>query len=204
MELEILSEAEGILRSGGIIIAPTDTVYGILGDATNVETIKNIFLLKQRSLEKAFPVFVKSVAEARKYAYISDAKAKFLASIWPGPATVVLHHKGKLPRILTGDPETIGVRVPKNEFLLQLLSRLDFPLVQTSANISSKPTAQNTKEIKAYFGNQELQPDLIIDGGETTRQHSTLIGLTGNEPRLLRTGAVTKKELDKVFQSMQP
>lgn len=199
----ILSSAERVLRSGGIVIAPTDTVYGILGDATRPETIKKIFALKQRSAEKALPVFVKDVATARRIAYISDAKAKFLEKIWPGAVTVVFHHKEKLPKILTGGKDTIGIRIPNHEFILRLLGRVEFPLAQTSANISARPPAKNIKEIKEYFSKAKVKPDLIIDGGELPGSSSTAVDFTGNEPIILRIGPVTKEDLDRIIGSMR-
>lgn len=217
---KILSQTERILRSGGIAIVPTDTVYGIIGDATKGDVIKKMFALKQRPEEKAFPIFVKNFSEARKFAYIADTKAKFLERIWPGPISVVFQHKEKLPKILTGGKvprpfgpgsrptdvglgNTIGMRIPDNPFLLELLSRLDFPLVQTSANISEKSPAKNVEEIKEYFDKAEAKPDLIIDGGEIIGKSSTIIDYTGKEPVVLRTGLVTREELDRILYSVQ-
>ena len=199
---KILSEAERILRSGGIMIVPTDTVYGIVGDATKSEAIKKIFAIKKRPQEKAFPVFIKSVVEARKFAYIADAKAKFLERIWPGPLTVVFQHKEKLPKILTGGKDSIGLRIPSHPFLLELLFKLDFPLVQTSANISDKPSAKNLEEIKNYFENAKIKPDLVIDGGELKGKSSTVVDYTGKEPMILRTGVITREELDQILESV--
>lgn len=197
--VKVLSGAERILRSGGIVISPTDTVYGILGDATNAGAIKKMFAMKQRPQEKAFPIFIKSIPEARKYAYISDEKAKFLEKVWPGPVTVVFQHKEKLPRILTGGLGTIGMRIPDHEFLHELLARLDFPLAQTSANIAGQPPARNLQEIKKYFGKSKIKPDLVIDGGEIKGEQSMVIDFTANEPIILRSGVTTKKELDKLL-----
>lgn len=196
---EILAKTESILRSGGLVIGPTDTVYGIFGDASNEEVIKKVFLLKQRSPEKAFPVFVKDLAAARYYAYIYDAKVKFLEKIWPGAVTVVFHHKGKLPKILTGGKDTIGLRIPGHSFLMKLLARLDFPILQTSANISGKPPAKNLKEIEEYFYLQELKPDLVIDAGEISGSPSTIVDFTRDQMRLVRTGWLSKTELDQIF-----
>lgn len=194
--IKALSLAERILRSGGIVIAPTDTVYGILGDATNAGVIRKMFEMKQRSQEKAFPIFVKDIATARKYAYISDVKAKFLEKVWPGPVTVVFQKKDKLSKTLTGGRDTIGIRIPDHEFLRTLLARLDFPLAQTSANISDKPPAKNITEIKKYFGKAKVKPDLVIDGGEILGEQSTVIDFTGKDLIVLRTGLISRKELD--------
>lgn len=196
---KILSKAERILRSGRIVIAPTDTVYGILGDATRAEMIKKIFEIKGRPHEKALPIFVKDIAAARKYAYISDAKAKFLEKVWPGAVTAVFHHKEKLPKILTGGLDTIGIRIPDNPFLLELLALLDFPLVETSANVSGRPPAKNIKEVKEYFGKSKMKPDLVVDGGTLTGKASTVIDFTAREPVILRTGLVSRSELDRIL-----
>ena len=204
VDKEVIVKTEEVLRSGKIAIVPTDTEYGIVGDARNQIAIEKMFAIKKRPQEKVFPVFVKSISEARKYAYISDAKARFLASIWPGPITVVFQHKEKLPLILTGWLNNLGLRVPKHLFLLELLSRLEMPLAQTSANISEKPPAKNIEDIKDYFENSDVQPDLVIDGGELSGRASTVIDFTGNEPIVLRTGLVSKEELDRTFRELKP
>lgn len=195
----VLSLAERILLSGGVVIAPTDTVYGILGNASDEETIKKIFALKQRPEEKAIPIFVKDIPTARKLAYISDAKTKFLEKIWPGPVTVIFHHKGKLPAILTGGLPTIGIRIPDHPFLSHLLSKFSSPLAQTSANIFGKPPAKNLDEIKNYFAESETKPDLVIDAGELGDKSSVVIDFTNDRPLVLRTGVLSPSELDQLF-----
>lgn len=199
---KILSRAERILQSDGIIIAPTDTVYGILGNATDGAVIKKIFALKKRPQEKAFPIFVASITTARKYAYISDKKAEFLESVWPGPVTVIFQDKERLPQVLTSSRGTLGIRIPNHPLLLELLSRLEFPLAQTSANISTKPPARNLEEIKNYFEAEKTKPDLIIDGGAVTTKQSTVIDYTSPNPIVVRTGLMSKKEFDRTLGSM--
>lgn len=199
----VLSLAERTLLSGGAVIAPTDTVYGILGDASDEEAIKKVFALKKRPEEKALPIFVKDIAMARKLAYISDAKTKFLEKVWPGPVTVVFHHKGKLPAILTGGLPTIGIRIPDHPFLSSLLSKFSSPLAQTSANIFGKPPAQNLEEIKTYFAGKEVEPDLVIDWGAIKGRPSVVIDFTRDRPLVLRTGILSPVELDDIFKFMR-
>lgn len=191
-----VAKAVDTLQSGGIVIGPTDTVYGIFGNAENEEAIKKIFALKQRPQEKALPIFIKDIVMARQYAYISDAKVKFLEKIWPGAVTVIFHHKRKLPKILTGGKDTIGLRLPNRSFLKELLARLDFPLAETSANVSGKPPAKNLKEIEEHFNLQELKPDLVIDAGEIFGSPSTLVDFSRDQMRLVRIGWMNKSELD--------
>lgn len=198
----VFSEAERILRAGGLIVSPTDTVYGILGRADDGKTVKKIFKIKKRSDKEPLPVFVKDISTARKYAYIADVKARFLEKVWPGKVTIVFHHKEKLPQDLTGGKDTIGLRIPDHPFLLELLGKLDFPLAQTSANIAGKAPAKNIEDLKNYFSGQEKMLELVIDVGEIAGNASTVLGFTGDKPVILRTGLINKSDFDQMLNSM--
>ena len=197
-----LIRVEEILRAGGVAIVPTDTVYGIIADATNEEAVKKVFLLKQRPLEKSLPVFVKDIAMARWFAYISDSKAQFLERIWPGDVTIVFHHKEKFPSILTGGGDTIALRIPNHKFLLQLLTQLDRPIVQSSANIAGFPPAKNIEELRMYFSSRDPQPDLVVDAGMIQGNASTILDFTHSDLRVVRTGLITKEELDRILEAL--
>lgn len=198
---QVVSQAERIIRAGGTIIAPTDTVYGLLANAKDDGAVKKMFRIKKRLQEKAFPVFVRDISEARKLAYISDSKAKFLEGIWPGPFTLVFYHKRKLSDFLTGDLATIGIRICKHPFISGLLDRLEIPLAQSSANISDKPPAKNISELKQYFKDSQALPDLVIDDGDISSSVSTVIDFTRDKPIILRTGLIPIKELDRILKS---
>lgn len=195
------AEAARVLTGDGIVIAPTDTVYGILGNAADEGAIRAMFAMKRRPEEKAFPIFVKDIADARRYAYISDAKAKFLERVWPGAVTAVFQHKEKLPALLTGGRDTIGMRVPDHAFTLRLLAELPVPLAQTSANVSSEPPAKTAAEAIAYFAKSDTKPDLVIDGGAVPGVSSTVIDCTGVSPLILRSGMMSKQELDRMLDN---
>ena len=187
------------MKSGGVIIGPSDTVYGIYANACDEKAVKKIFEIKKRAPEKALPIFVKDVATARKLAYIDDRKARFLEKVWPGSVTVVFHHKGKLPRILTGGLDTIGIRIPNHPFLLEFLRRIDLPLAQTSANISGRAPILSIEEIEGGELRKTKLVDLIVDGGELPNRSSTVVDFTRGEPAILRVGIITKKELDEAL-----
>lgn len=197
-----LEKAETVIKSGGLIAVPTDTVYGVIGDATNAEVVSRLYALKGRPKEKAFPLFVRDIAAARWFAYISDAKARFLEKVWPGPLTVIFHHKEKLSPILTASQDTIALRMPDHLFLSALLDRVDVPLVQSSANISDLSPAKNSTEVIAFFSGQKQKPDLLIDGGEVAGIPSTIIDFTTNEPRLVRSGVMMKEDFDLFFKQI--
>ncbi len=197
---EIVSLAVSFLKKGAVLAIPTDTVYGLVCDATNTGAIKKIFRIKQRPKEKILPVFVKDIATARRCAYISDQKATFLEKIWPGAVTAIFHHKGKLPKMLTGEIDTIGLRIPDSPFLLRVLHDINVPLAQTSANISGMPPAKNAEEVEQSFASAKEKPDILVNGGETSGKPSALVDLTRNTPSVLRSGIVTKEELDRLLR----
>ena len=196
---DALNRALEVLTSGGVIVAPTDTVYGLIGSAESATAIKKMFAVKHRPAEKVFPIFVKDIATARTLAYISDRKAGFLEHVWPGQVTVVFDHKKKLPDVLTGGMQTLAMRIPDHPFVLDLLNRVDFPLAQTSANNSSEPPAKNLAELEHYFLAADVKPDLVIDAGEVVGQSSVVIDFTKDELLILRTGMITKEKLDQIL-----
>lgn len=195
-----LIRSVAVLRAGGVVVAPTDTVYGLLCDGANAAAVEKMFAIKHRSREKAFPIFARDIAAARQYAYIADAKAKFLEKIWPGAVTAVFHHKEKLPVALTGGRDTIGMRIPDHPFIMALLAKMDTPLAQTSANISDASPAHTAAEAAAYFEGQEIKPDLIVDGGTVSGVASTVVDCTGVAPLILRSGVVSKSDIDRLLE----
>ncbi|MBI2122082.1 MAG: threonylcarbamoyl-AMP synthase [Candidatus Sungbacteria bacterium] len=211
----VIKNAIKIIQGGGIVIGPTDTVYGIFCDARNKDAIKKIFALKGRPRQKALPIFVRDIKMARYYTYISDAKARFLEKVWltpldnersenimgPGFVTVVFQHKDKLPRVLTGGLDTVGIRIPNHPFLRELLFILDYPVAQTSANVSDAPPARNVAEIKKYFIGAKTKPDLVIDAGEIEGEPSAVIDCTGVRPVILRTGTLSFDTLNDFWDS---
>lgn len=198
----LLMRAVSLLKEGGVVVGPSDTVYGIYANASDERVVGKIFALKKRSSEKPLGVFVRDIAAARRIAYISDAKAKFLERIWPGTVTVIFHHKEKLPANLTGGKDTIGIRIPNDSFLSTLLSQCDFPIVQTSANISGSAPAKTIEEVKNYFTDIKHQPDLMIDGGEGQENPSAVIDFTGPKPLIVRMGMITKAQLDELLEGI--
>lgn len=191
----------GVLRKGGVCAVPTDTVYGLIADATNEKAVRKIFEIKGRPKEKAVSLFVRDIRMAKKYGEISPAREKFLEKIWPGAVTAVLELRmyesntnvRMIPNILTGERRTVGMRVPKDEFLQKILKEMGAPLAQTSANISGKPPARNAEEVIRYFERRSVQPNLVVDGGECGGEPSTVIDLSGREPKILRESAVSRE-----------
>lgn len=194
-------EAAVVIAEGGVAVVPTDTVYGLVCDAHNEDAVKRMFAIKRRPQERAFPIFVRDIAMARRYAYISDAKARFLKHVWPGAVTFIFYHKEKLPAVLTGGKDTVGIRIPDHPFATALLARADSPLAETSANISDMPPAKNREEIRRYFENESALPDLVIDAGEISGAPSVVIDCSGASPLILRSGIMSKADIDRMLEN---
>lgn len=188
-------EVVRILKEGGVIVAPTDTVYGLICDATNKQVVAKIYDIKGRNKDKPLSVFVGDLEMLKDYAVLHEKNFGFLEKIWPGKITVVLPNLGKLPRELEDARGTTGFRIPKSDFILKVMEDLRGPLAQTSANLSNESEAKSGEEAFAIFTEASEKPDLILEGGESFGGSSSLVDLSGERSIILREGAVLKEEL---------
>jgi len=198
-----LKEIIESIKKGEIIICPTDTIYGLVADAKNDKAVKKIFEIKKRQKKNPIPVFVKDVKMAKELAQIDRKKQEFLNKIWPGEITVVLKRRKncKLPGIIFGGKETIGLRIPKNNLIKNLLKETNRPLTGTSANLSGKEGSGSIEKVLRQFEKQKFQPDLAIDAGDLKKKKaSTVIDFKKNIPRILRKGGFSQKELLKMLE----
>lgn len=174
-----LQKAAEAIREGKILVCPTDTVYGLVCDTADKETMKKLFQIKQRPKNKPIPVFVNNIKMAKKIAKMNKKQEGFLKGVWPGAVTVVLKSKK--------GGGTIGMRMPKHKLVLNIIGRLGRPLAETSANISGRRPTTKIKEVLKYFKGRKHQPDLILDGGDLKPANpSKVIDLTGIDPIILR------------------
>lgn len=172
-----------VLKNKGILIFPTDTVYGIGCDARNEKTIAKIYLMKKREEKKPFAVIMNGLSMIKEWCELSEKDEKIIIEYLPGPYTFIL--KLKKGKKLTDQTEKIGVRVPQHIFMRKLIERFGMPIAATSANISGNKDAIKFEEIE-----KELieAVDLAINGGKTLfGQSSTIIDLV--EKKVLRKGA---------------
>lgn len=198
---EALNSAAEILQNDGAIIYPTDTLYGLGANALNEDAILKIYKIKKQDKNKPISVIVKDIKMARKIACIDSKVEKILNKIWPGPITVVLRKKDIVPYNLTGNGETVAIRIPDNEFISSLMKKIDFPITATSANISGENNLLKSKEIIDKFKKAKFAPDLFIDTEDLKNPTaSTIIDLTTPVPKILRTGIVGKEEIQKFFE----
>lgn len=187
-----VNKAARIIKNGGVVIFPTDTVYGFLTDAADKKAVEKIFKIKKRSRQKPLPVFVKDIKMARDLAKIDKRQEKILKEKWPGKFTFIVKRKkpcefGSHTKLYGVAKNTIALRIPKYKFLNDLLKKINKPLAQTSVNISGKPALTKIDVIIKEFENQKNKPDLIIDAGNLPKgRPSKIIDLTGRAKKVLR------------------
>jgi len=174
------------LKQGGVIIYPTDTTYGIGCDIFNSKGVKKIFQIKQRDSRKPFSFICSDLAEISNYAQVSNFAFKIMKRHLPGPYTFVLDATKIVPDSLSTKQKTVGVRIPDNKICREIVKELGHPLVTTSANISGEETLQDPREIDAQMGRMV---DMVIDGGISLGEASTVISLVDDEVEVLREGS---------------
>lgn len=205
-EIGILVEAASILKRGGVLVLPTDTVYGLAADATNVEAVQKVFSMKVRNKNNPVPVFVNSFEMLGNVVYLKNEKIKnFLETVWPGKITCVLPSRGWMPLSLRGGGLTIGVRMPQFNFINLIIKTFGNSITGTSANISGKGSYYNIEDVIKDFKNMPFQPDLVISAGDLPGSPpSTVIefNLSQDEIKILREGAVLKEEIIKIWKEI--
>lgn len=177
-----------VINNGGIVIFPTDTVYGIASNIDDEKAISNLFELKGRNDNKPICVLTSSVNKIEKVAYIKNKELELITKYMPGALTIILDKKEDISNRLTSNLQTIGVRIPNNEIALNILKYIEKPLATTSANLSGNQPATKLEELVDEFNGKV---DIIIDGGITDlKQSSTIIKVENNEIKVLREGTV--------------
>lgn len=184
------------LKNGGIVIFPTETVYGIGANAYNEHSVRKIYEIKKRPDEKPLSILVGNINEIEKYAVISnELERKIINNFMPGPITIVLKKKQGMFDYVSSGKDTIGVRIPDNNIILTILNKLQLPIVAPSANISGKPSGIILQEILKDFNNKV---DVCIDGGKAKlSEPSTIVQVIDGQIVILRQGKITLEEIKK-------
>ena len=181
-----------ILKNGGLVAFPTDTVYGVGTMAFDENAIKSIYVAKDRPVEKAIPILLGRSEDLEKVAAsLTSMAEKLAARFWPGPLTLVIPKHPSLPTVVSATP-TVGVRVPDHPIARALLTAAG-PMAVTSANISGEPSPKTAGEVSRQL-NKRIP--IILDGGETPGGvPSTVVDCTGAEPVILREGPISLEEI---------
>ncbi len=186
------------LRAGECIGLPTETVYGLAADASNAAAVAKIFALKGRPTNHPLIVHLARASDARAWASEwSDDAEKLANAFWPGPMTLIVKRAPQVLDAVTGGQDTVGLRVPSHPVALRLLSQFDGGVAAPSANKFGHVSPTSAQHVASEFASDDL---LILDGGEcAVGVESTIIDLSGKQPRVLRPGRVRARELEHVL-----
>lgn len=196
-----IRKAVQILESGGLVVFPTDTVYGVGAHAFLPQAVQKIYDVKERPLDRAIPLLIDSAHNLTKLAKNIPYEAWTLAGkFWPGPLTIVLERKAVVPDVVTGGGTTVAIRVPDHPLALRLIRTLGASLAATSANLTGHPDPVTAAEALDYL---EGRTELILDGGRCPGGiPSTVIDLTRTPPAVVRLGAVTHADLERAVAGL--
>ena len=184
-----LRRAADVLRRGGLVVFPTETVYGLGGDATDADASEKIYAAKGRPSDNPLIIHIAEPADAEKYAVTNPTYYRLAKAFMPGPLTVILPRREIIPLATTGGLETVAVRCPSHPVAHRLIALCGFPIAAPSANLSGKPSPTCAADV-AHDMNGRV--DMILDGGESEiGLESTIVKIDGDSLTLLRPGGIT-------------
>ncbi|AIL64825.1 Translation factor (SUA5) [Rickettsiales bacterium Ac37b] len=191
----VINRAVDILNAGGIISFPTETVYALAANPNDISAISRLYQIKNRNVNKPFAILVDSIAMIEEVAILDKRAYILLEKFTPGPLTIVLKLKEsvKYAAMISGNNNTIGIRIPHHNLALEIIKTVGRPIVATSANISNNNSSITAQEVESIFGSQI---DMIIDGGRSEIGiGSTVVDLSTDKIILLREGSISFKEI---------
>lgn len=194
-----LQDIAKTIKAGGIVVFPTETVYGIGTNGLDEKAVKKLYEIKQRPKDKPISLLVSSIDMINKIAKdITKLEYKLIKAFFPGPFTIILKKKDIIPDIVSANDKTIGIRMPENEIARMLVEYAGVPIATPSANISGRPSGTKLNNIIKDF---EGKVDYFVDGGESKLGvSSTIVKVVDNQIHILRQGTITKQEIDRVCQ----
>ncbi|ACZ61871.1 L-threonylcarbamoyladenylate synthase [Dehalococcoides mccartyi] len=191
-----ITNAVRILKEGGVVIFPTDTVYAVGALARNTHAVNRVFDIKGRANTKGLPALIGDVSQINQVAKVFPELARKLAAeYWPGGLTLVLPKTNNIPLELTGGNETVAIRIPNQPAVIEMLKRIGEPITGTSANLSGCKSSLNAAEARSQLGDRV---DFILDGGQVSGGvESTIVAVNNNELKIIRQGAIKEADILK-------
>ncbi|PKM51573.1 MAG: threonylcarbamoyl-AMP synthase [Firmicutes bacterium HGW-Firmicutes-7] len=196
INLHVIEEVATLLKQGGLVAFPTETVYGIGANALNENSIKRIYEAKGRPSDNPLIVHIAQLSDVYKYvSEVSDISLKLMNKFWPGPLTLIFNKNATLSSVITGGLETVAIRLPSNNIAKAIIKASGLPIAAPSANRSGKPSPTRAKHV---IEDLDGLVDMIIDGGKAQiGLESTVLDVSSSIPVLLRPGSVTIEMLEK-------
>lgn len=199
-------KAAAVLRAGGVILYPTDTLYGLGADALSDKALLKVQKIKGRDEKKPVHAIIADLAMAERYAVLNENALALARAFWPGPLTLVLEKKQGMETGIGRDIKTVGIRIPDNKFCLALAQEFGKPYTGTSANKSGEEPKRSIPAILEQLGKVAENIDLVIDAGDrpaggAARLPSTVVDIHAGRPVILREGAILSKEIWNVLRA---
>lgn len=192
-EKELIKLAADVLKNDGIVVYPTDTLYGVAADALSRKAVIKVYNAKGRDFKKPLSIAFDSLSHARKYVKFNKITLRLARKFLPGPLTMILPMRYKFPKELTYGSENVGVRIPDNRIALELIKEFGYPITATSANISGNDDPVTAEDAANQIGNKV---NLVLDGGRCKlRKPSTIMKISNDEIEIVREGAIRKGSL---------
>ena len=185
---QLIEEAAAVIRGGGIIIYPTETLYGLGANPFDPEAVERLYKIKGREADKPIPFLIKDQEMLETLVADVPSRARqLMEQYWPGPLTLIFRAREGLPPPVRGEAETIGVRISAHPIARLIVEAIDVPLISTSANPAGEKDLSDAQSIAEILGNQV---DLVVDGGQVSGMGSTVIDLTVDPPGVVRQGMI--------------
>lgn len=186
MDIERLVE---VINNGNIAVVPTDTVYGIIGDATNIDVIHKVYEVKKRDYSKPLILMVSSIAMLEKYVLeVNDIEKKLIDRYWPGKLTILFKKNNNIDDLITSGSNLVGIRYPDNKELNELMDKLNKPLISTSCNISSKEVITSIDMLEEDISKHV---SYVYDGGVLSDTSSTIVRVNDGKIEIIRDGELS-------------
>lgn len=194
---EKLQEVANIIKNDGIVLFPTETVYGIGANGLSKKAVEKVYKVKGRNIKNPINLLVSDIKMIENVAKdITELEYRLMDAFFPGPLTIILKKKDIVPNIVTAGGDTVGVRMPSGKIALKLVQKAGVPIAAPSANLSGKLSGTNLHDI---IGDFENKVDFIIDGGESKiGLESTIVKVIDGVPHILRPGAITDVQIKDV------
>ena len=194
----IIKKAAKIIRAGGLVIFPTETVYGLAADALNEKAVARIFEVKGRPAANPLPIQIASVKDINVLtSNIPDIAKRLMNDFFPGPLTLVFESSESISELITAGTGKVGIRMPDHRVALALIKEFGGPIIATSANLTGQPAPTTADEAVSYLGKSA---DAVLDCGPTKIMvPSTVVDVSADPPVILREGSITKEALKPYF-----
>jgi L-threonylcarbamoyladenylate synthase len=190
------------MKKGGLVIYPTDTVYGLGCDPFNIKAVEKVFKVKGERKNKPLPILASEMKAVERIAHMNEDAKKIAKKYWPGPLTLVVPKKLTLPSMVTCNLESVGVRIPNHKVALQLVTLCGGLIVGTSANKTGEKPPKTAQEAASQLGEQV---DIVLDGGHAPLgQESSIVDLTSKTPKMIREGPIKLTHIKNTINNTCP